>query len=66
MDLTAIDVFLTLASELHFGRTAERLGLPQPRVSRIIRGLETEVGGALFERISRRVGLSPLGARLQP
>jgi DNA-binding transcriptional LysR family regulator len=65
MDMTAIDVFLTLAEELHFGRAAERLGLPQPRVSRVIRGLETEVGGALFERSSRRVGLTPLGARLR-
>jgi DNA-binding transcriptional LysR family regulator len=65
MDLTAIDVFLTLAAELHFGRTAERMGLPQPRVSRIVLGLEQEVGGALFERTSRRVRLTPLGARLR-
>lgn len=65
MDLTAIDVFLNLAAELHFGRTAERLGLSQPRVSRLIRGLENEVGGELFERTSRRVTLTPLGARLR-
>lgn len=65
MELTAIDVFLTLAVELHFGRTAERLGLPQPRVSRIVRGLENEVGGALFERTSRRVMLTPLGTVLR-
>lgn len=65
MDLIGIDVFLNLATELHFGRTAERLGLPQPRVSRIIRGLESEVGGALFERTSRRVRLTPLGALLR-
>lgn len=65
MDLIAIDAFLKLATELHFGRTAERLGLPQPRVSRIVRGLENEVGGALFERTSRRVSLTPLGAHLQ-
>lgn len=65
MDLTAIDVFLNLAAALHFGQTAERLGLPQPRVSRIIRRLENEVGGALFERSSRRVRLTPLGASLR-
>ncbi|BAJ83031.1 LysR family transcriptional regulator (plasmid) [Acidiphilium multivorum AIU301] len=65
MDLTAIEVFLKLATELHFGRTAERLGLPQPRVSRIVRGLENEVGGALFERTSRRVRLTPLGTLLR-
>jgi DNA-binding transcriptional LysR family regulator len=65
MDLAAIEVFLTLASELHFGRTAERLKLSQPRVSRMIRSLEGEVGGALFERTSRKVRLTPLGARLR-
>lgn len=65
MDLTAIDVFLNLAADLHFGETAERVGLPQPRVSRIIRRLENEVGGALFERSSRRVRLTPLGTRLR-
>ena len=34
MDTAEIEVFLVLAEELHFGRTAERLRLPQPRVSR--------------------------------
>ncbi len=65
MDLTAIDVFLNLAAQLHFGETAERMGLPQPSVSRIIRRLENEIGGALFERSSRRVRLTPLGTRLR-
>src|SRR5579864_4310659 len=65
MDLTAIDVFLKLAAELHFGRTAEQLDLPQPRVTRIIRRLENEIGGVLFERSSRRVRLTPLGARMR-
>ena len=32
MDTAEIEVFLVLAEELHFGRTAERLRLPQPRV----------------------------------
>jgi DNA-binding transcriptional LysR family regulator len=64
MDLTTVDAFLVLASELHFGRTAERLGLSQPRISRMIRSLEREIGGALFERTSRKVRLTPLGARL--
>jgi DNA-binding transcriptional LysR family regulator len=30
MDTAEIEVFLVLAEELHFGRTAERLRLPQP------------------------------------
>jgi len=58
-------VFLVLAEELHFGRTAARLHLPQPRVSRLIAALERRVGGKLFERTSRRVALTPLGRQLR-
>jgi DNA-binding transcriptional LysR family regulator len=65
MNLTHVEAFLTLAEERHFGRTAERLGLSQPRVSRLIAALEREVGGALFERASRPIGLTPLGAVLR-
>lgn len=56
-------MFLVLAEELHFGRTAERMGLTTSRVSQSIRRLEGGVGGPLFERTSRRVALTPLGAR---
>lgn len=65
MNLAQIEAFLMLADELHFGRTAERLALSQPRVSRLMAALEREVGGALFERTSRRVRLTPLGIRLR-
>ena len=65
VDTAEIEVFLTLAEELHFGRTAERLRMPQPRVSRLVSALERRVGGALFERTSRRVRLTPLGEQLR-
>jgi DNA-binding transcriptional LysR family regulator len=65
VNLTQVQVFLTLADELHFGRTAERVGLSQPRISRLVAALEREVGGAVFERTSRRVRLTPLGDRLR-
>jgi DNA-binding transcriptional LysR family regulator len=64
MDTTEIEVFLVLAEELHFGRTAERLRLPQPQVSRLVARLERRAGGALFDRTSRRVRLTPLGGQL--
>jgi DNA-binding transcriptional LysR family regulator len=64
MDIAEIEAFLVLAEELHFGRTAERLHTPQPRVSRLVSALERAIGGALFERTSRRVRLTPLGRRL--
>jgi DNA-binding transcriptional LysR family regulator len=60
-----IEVFLALADELHFGRTAERLHLSQARVSQTVRALESRVGGRLFERTSRQVSLTPLGERLR-
>lgn len=59
-----IEIFLTLADELHFGRTAERLHVSQARVSQTITRLERRLGVALFERTSRRVGLTPVGRRL--
>jgi DNA-binding transcriptional LysR family regulator len=65
MDTAEIEVFLALAEELHFGRTAERLRMPQPRVSRLVSALEHRVGGVLFERTSRRVRLTPLGEQLR-
>jgi DNA-binding transcriptional LysR family regulator len=65
MELRELEIFLTLAEELHFGRTAERLYLTQPRVSQAVRALEEQIGGALFERTSRRVRLTPIGERLR-
>ena len=43
MDTAELEVFLVLAEELHFGRTAERLRMPQPRVSRLVSALERRV-----------------------
>lgn len=65
MELAQIEAFLMLCEEMHFRRTAERLHVSQPRVSRLIASLESEVGAALLERTSRRVVLTPLGERLR-
>jgi DNA-binding transcriptional LysR family regulator len=65
MELRDIEIFLTLAEELHFGRTAERLHVSQARVSQAIRRQERHLGVALFERSSRRVALTPVGRRLR-
>lgn len=58
------EVFLTLANELHFGRTAERLRLSTSSVSQTVRNMERRVGAPLFRRTSRRVELTVLGAQL--
>ncbi|MGD1222195.1 LysR family transcriptional regulator [Streptomyces krungchingensis] len=64
LERVEIETFLTLAEELHFGRTAERLGLTTGRVSQVIRKMERHIGGALFERTSRTVRLTPVGQQL--
>jgi DNA-binding transcriptional LysR family regulator len=64
MERREIEIFLTLADELHFGRTAERLLVSQARVSQTIKKLERRFGVALFDRTSRRVALTPVGAAL--
>jgi DNA-binding transcriptional LysR family regulator len=63
VDLRQIDCFLAVATDLHFGKAAERLALSQS--SDAIRSLEREVGGPLFVRTSRRVQLTPLGVKLR-
>ncbi|MCE7002914.1 LysR family transcriptional regulator [Kibdelosporangium philippinense] len=63
MELREVETFLVLADELHFGRAADRLHVTQGRVSQLIRALEREIGGALFERTSRTVRLTALGEK---
>lgn len=65
MESREIEIFLTLAEELHFARTAERLLVSQARVSQTIKKLERRFGTALFERTSRRVAITPVGRRLR-
>ncbi|MEU6204701.1 LysR family transcriptional regulator [Micromonospora musae] len=59
-----VETFLTLADELHFGRTAERLRLTTGRVSHVIKRLERRIGAPLFARTSRVVRLTPIGRQL--
>ncbi|MBB4913283.1 LysR family transcriptional regulator [Streptosporangium saharense] len=65
MELRDIEIFLTLAEELHFGRTADRLRVTTARVSQAIRKQERRIGAPLFDRTTRTVRLTPLGERLR-
>ncbi|MFI7643829.1 LysR family transcriptional regulator [Nonomuraea sp. NPDC049400] len=65
VELRDIEIFLVLAEELHFGRTAERLHISQARVSQAIKKHERRLGAALFDRTTRTVTLTPVGRRLR-
>ncbi|SDT83076.1 transcriptional regulator, LysR family [Streptomyces sp. TLI_053] len=65
MELRDIEIFLTLAEELHFGRTAQRLYVSTARVSQAIKQQERSIGAELFRRDSRNVRLTPAGEQLR-
>ena len=65
MERQEIEIFLVLAEELHFGRTAERVGVSQSRVSQTVARLERRIGAKLFERSSRHVTLTAIGEQLR-
>lgn len=56
-----LECLIILAEELHFGRTAARMGCSQSRVSQHIAALERSIGAQLVARTSRRVSLTRLG-----
>jgi DNA-binding transcriptional LysR family regulator len=60
--LLALRAFVRAAHAGSFSRAARELGMSQPSVSRILAGLETEVGAALLMRTTRRVTLTEAGA----
>jgi DNA-binding transcriptional LysR family regulator len=60
VELRHVRVFLALAEELHFGRTARRLRVAQSAVSQTIQALEREVGAELFAR-TPKVSLTAAG-----
>jgi len=59
--LLAIRVFVRVAHTGSFSAAARELDLSQPSVSRIIAGLEEDVGGALVIRTTRAVTLTDVG-----
>jgi DNA-binding transcriptional LysR family regulator len=65
MDLSELQVFLTVAKEGSFSRAAERLYRTQPAVSLAIRKLEDSLGQPLFVRGARPVRMTDAGTLLQ-
>jgi DNA-binding transcriptional LysR family regulator len=63
--LKQIEIFLTVAETLSFSQAALRCHLSQPALSANIQRLEESVGARLFDRHTRKVSLTPVGADLR-
>jgi DNA-binding transcriptional LysR family regulator len=66
LDTRLLRAFVTVAEELNFTRAAERLYLAQQALSSQIRQLESRLDTKLFERTTRKVGLTEAGELLLP
>ncbi|MFK9004091.1 LysR family transcriptional regulator [Pseudomonas pergaminensis] len=64
MTLTQLEIFSLVAELQGFTSAAHRLGISQSAVSHAIKGLEQELGVALFRRHQAQVELSDIGLQL--
>ena len=62
MELYALQVFLTVATEKSFSRAAERLLRTQPAVSLALQRLESELGEKLIDRSGKDLMLTDAGS----
>lgn len=61
MTLVQLRHFVVLAELGSYVQASAALYLTQPALTRSIQALEDELGGPLFDRIGRRIGLTPFG-----
>lgn len=61
MNIRQLRVFHTVCQEMSVTRAAQRLYISQPAVSQAVAELESELGIALFDRVSRRIYLTEAG-----
>ena len=64
MELRDLRYFCTAAETEHISKAAEKLGVSQPFLTKIITQLEDELGCALFDHVGRRVKLNRYGKML--
>ena len=64
MDITKLKAFIVVAEELNFRKSADRLGMSQPPLTRLIASLEEELQTPLFERTTRQVRITGPGVVL--
>ena len=66
MDEKDFLIFLTLAETGNLTRTAEKLYLTQPALSKRLQNMESELGAPLFLRSKHGVTLTPDGGQYLP
>jgi DNA-binding transcriptional LysR family regulator len=66
MEVRQLQIFSTLAEELNFTRTAERVHTVQSNVTAQIKALEDELGAPLFDRLGKKVVLTDAGRGFLP
>ena len=64
IELRRLRAFVAVAEEGHITRAAERLGMQQPPLTRLLRGLERELGVLLMHRLARGVRPTEAGEAL--
>lgn len=65
MDIRELEIFLTVAEQLHFGRASQACNLSPSALTRTIQRMEEQLEQPLFLRDNRTVTLSPAGERLK-
>ncbi|GLQ30943.1 LysR family transcriptional regulator [Litoribrevibacter albus] len=66
MDTQTLRAFLSVAKHQSFSEAAEELFLTQPAVSKRVSSLEERLETKLFDRVGRKVSLTPSGNALLP
>jgi DNA-binding transcriptional LysR family regulator len=66
MEIHQIKYFVALCDTLNFTRAAARCNVTQPSLTRAIKLLEEELGGALFHRERANTHLTDLGRLMRP
>jgi DNA-binding transcriptional LysR family regulator len=64
MEMRTVQYFIEVAEHLSFSAAAAKLGLSQSAISRQVGLLEAELGVQVFDRVGRRVFLTPAGRDL--
>ncbi len=61
MEIRDLKFFCVTAEMEHVSKAAEKLGIAQPYLTKIIGQIESELGGALFDKVGRQIKLNDSG-----